>query len=143
MPSFDPSRVIVTVGGVNIQGFADGVPIKASRAGDNATFTVGLDGHTGAVINPNKSGEITLTLLQTSASNAVLTSMFKLSAQGFIGSPSVPISITDLSSTGTSVFAAKCHLKRAPDLELGLEIGKPEWVFYAEDIRIVYAGSVL
>ena len=56
--TYDPTKMVVVVGGVIVSGFADGDFITAKRDEDLYMKRVGADGHVARARNGNKSGTI-------------------------------------------------------------------------------------
>ncbi len=71
--TYDPKEVIIIVGVAPMGGFADGSFITINRINDTFSKVSGTDGVVSRAKSNDKSGEITLTLAQTSPSNDVLT----------------------------------------------------------------------
>lgn len=136
--TYDPKKVAIVIGGVPMSGFADDTFVKVSRKEDLFTMYVGADGETARAKSNNRSGEMTLTLAQTSPSNDVL-SAFHL-ADELDNAGVVPILIKDLS--GTSVFfSAAGWIRKAPDAEFGKEINTREWVFDLAAVDVFVGGN--
>jgi hypothetical protein len=82
MKTYDPTKIIVTVGPYVIGGFAEGSMVKAERNVDAYKLTVGAKGDAVRFKTADRSGRITLTLLQSSGSNGQLTSLALLDENG-------------------------------------------------------------
>ena len=98
--TYSPADVAVIYGGAIISGFANGTFITVSRDEDAFMKSVGADGEVCRSRNANRSGSITLTLLQSSASNDVMSAF--AAADALSGAVPLPIQIKD--NTGTSAF---------------------------------------
>ncbi len=129
--SYDPKQVLIIVGGVPMQGFADGSFATIERDEDAFTKIVGSDGEVSRAKSNNKSGLLTLTLHATSPSNDVLSgfaSLDELSNSGV-----VPVFVKD--NSGRSVFvSAEGWVRRLPSSEYSNEITNREW---AIDLGVV------
>lgn len=140
--SYDPSQVIVTVGGVILSGFSDGDSIAARREEDNYFTRVGTDGGVARARNANKMGEFEFRLLQTSAVNDLLSALVATNDLVNDGLAVVPISVVD--GSGRSLAAAtQCWIKTLPELILGKEVSERTWIFNAADLRIFYGGNAV
>jgi hypothetical protein len=136
--TFDPSLVILTVKGVPIGGYADGTGVKVSRSEDSFSMVTGMDGVTSRAKSTNKSGEVTITLAQTSPSNAFLSALCALDEAQNKGV--VPVMISDLS--GTSVYASGTGwIKKPADAEFGKEVSNREWVVSCADLKMHSGGN--
>lgn len=58
---------------IQFQGFMDGEFLEIEYAEDQVTLHIGTDGTVSAVLNPNKLAYVTVTLAQTSPTNAELS----------------------------------------------------------------------
>lgn len=136
--TYDSKQVIVLVGTAIISGFADGTFVNVMRSSDAFTKQSGADGEVSRSKSNDKSGEITITLAQTSPSNAVLQSLAitdEISNDGI-----VPIAIKDLSGTSTFVSAFG-WVRKSADAEYGKDITNREWVLDCVDLDILNGGN--
>ncbi len=136
--SYDPGQVVLTVGGVPINGFADGTFISVERSEDSFTKTSGADGIVSRARSRDKSGEITITLAQTSPSNDVLTALN--ATDETTGAGVVPVQCKDLSGR-TVLFTAFAWIRKPPAVEFGKEISDREWVMDCADLDMNVAGN--
>ena len=138
--SYDPKDVVVNVGGVPMQGFADGTYINVTRSNDSFTSVSGADGEVARAKSNDKRGEMTLTLLQTSLSNDVLSGFAKLDEAANAGV--VPIIIKDLTGL-TVLFSGNGWIKKPADFERGKEIANAEWSLELADMDVFIGGVAL
>ena len=136
--TYSPENVKVTVGGAPISGFADGTFIKVSRASDAFTKVTGADGSVTRVKSADKSGEITITLMQSSQSNAILQAIALVDETS--GKGVVPIAILEL-NTGNAFVTGSAWIKKVPDAEFGKETTNREWVFDCSELNVFNAGN--
>lgn len=138
--SYDPARVICTVGGVILSGFSDGDMITARRDEDMYFMRVGADGGVARARNANKAGEFEFRLLQTSKVNDLLSSLLATNDLTNDGTIVVPIGVVD--GSGRSLAAAtQCWIKSIPEAIFGKEVSERIWVFSAADLRIFHGGN--
>jgi len=71
--SFDPAQVSVIIGGVEMSGFSDGTFIEVSIDGDDWELIKGADGDIVRAKKQNRVSTLSLTLLQTSHCNDILS----------------------------------------------------------------------
>jgi len=136
--TYDPKQVQLIIGLVPISGFADGEFINIERDEDTFTKISGADGEVSRAKSNNKMGELSVILLQTSASNDIL-SAFML-ADELANSGVIPIFIKD--SLGlTTLFAAEGWVKKPPAITFDKEIGEREWVFDLANVDIFVGGN--
>jgi len=136
--TFDPKQVIVNIGLQQIGGFADGEFINVSRDEDSFTKVSGADGEVSRSKSNNKMGELTLTLLQTSSSNDILSGFMLADELGNSGIFSV--FIKDALGLST-IFAAEGWIKKAPDTTFDKELGNREWVIDLANFDVFVGGN--
>jgi len=136
--TLDPAKVVISVGGVPISGYADGTFIRVERSSDMFSKVIGADGKTARAKSNDRSGTVILTLLQTSPSNDVLSGLAILDE--LQNSGVVPIGATDLSGA-TTIFSGTGWVRKMPDWEAGKEIGNIEWTIDCADLEIFIGGN--
>ena len=136
--TYDPKAVQVIIGGQQMSGFADGDFISAERDADMFTKHVGSDGEASRAKSNDKSGRLTLTLSQTSASNDILAAF--AAADELDNSGIVPILIKDTLGTST-LFAGHGWVVKQPVFTAGKEIGDREWMLDMARIDIFIGGN--
>ena len=128
--TFDPSKVTLSMGGVNIGGFADGTFISAERSNDSYSKTVGADGDTTRVRSVDKSGEVTITLSQTSPSNKTLSDLARDDEEG---KGVAPLLVKDLSGD-TLLEAAFAWVRKPANVTYAKEVETREWIIDTADL---------
>jgi hypothetical protein len=162
--SYDPSQVSVSIGlpvgplGVAVTipnlppglaipwilgGWAPDSFVMAERAEDAVTSITGADGETCDSVSANENGSITLTLMDSSVSNTVLSLLLKaftnrLTPVRFV----FPVTITDASSLTTVAFSQYCTVRKVAPLARGAQTGTNEWTLNAPNLEIFHAGRV-
>lgn len=140
MQTYDPKDVIVVVKAKQIDGFAPGTFIKVSRNEDAFTFQPSNSGGGARSRNPNKSGTVEITLLNSAPSNATLSAQAladELSASG-VGE----FLVKDRRTDGAQCQAQNMWIKKVPDWERAKELGETTWTFETDDLNITHAGLV-
>lgn len=135
--TYDPKNVIVTVDGTNLSGFADGTFVTVERASETFTKVVGAYGEVARVKSADRSGSMTITLMQTSNSNLFLNSLANRDEQSSDGI--VAIQVKD-STTNTTINAREAWIKTKPKAEFGKDMGNREWVFELADVTLNHGG---
>ncbi len=136
--TYDPSMAVLVVNGIPIGGYADGTGIKVSRSNDAYSKVTGMDGVTSRAKSVDRSGEIVITLAQTSPSNDVLSALAALDEAQNTGV--VAVIITDLS--GRSVYSsAKAWIRKPADAEFGKEISNREWTLDCAELAVFSGGN--
>lgn len=136
--TFDPKQVQVIIGGNIITGYADGEFINLERDENTFSKVVGADGEVSRAKSNNKAGTLTLTLLQTSASNDILSGI--MIADELSNSGIVPVFIKD--SLGTSnLFAGEGWVQKPPAFTGDKEITNREWVIDLAQVEVFIGGN--
>lgn len=133
---YNPKEVTLTVAGNIITGFADGSFVSIERNEDSWTLQVGTDGEGTRSKSNNKSGRVTFQLMQSSASNDILSGLFVLDEATSGGA--VPVMV----KYKNSVFIAEtAWITRPASVEYGREAGPREWVLETDVLSMKHAGQ--
>lgn len=139
--TYDPSQVIVSINASglssNLSGFADGTFISVERAVETFSKVVGAGGEVARVKSADRSGTLTLTLMQTSNSNLILNALADADEQS--GAGLFSIQIKDL-TTGGDIQATEAWIKGKPKVEFGKDLSNREWVFEFASVSINPGG---
>lgn len=107
--NYDPMKVSVIVDGRIITGFSDASMVVITRSEDIVSTAVGTQGDVVYSENANRSGTITLSLQETSASVDFLRGIAR-------GRKEVSVVISDANKTPTEVTSAnRCRVTKIPD----------------------------
>jgi len=136
--TYNPREVIVTFRGVPLSGFTDGTFIEGSRNNPSWNTSVGADGEGVRAKSNDKSGTVTLTLLQSSASNLSLATLAQLDE--LAGEGSGQLEVVDLSGT-TVMSAADAWIQQPADISFGQEKEDRVWVFETDDLFMLHGGN--
>ncbi|MDR2952562.1 MAG: DUF3277 family protein [Treponema sp.] len=124
--NYDPKKVILTFGGVPITGFTEGTFIGIA-ANDSDAFKkkVGADGEVGRAQSNDNTHNVTITLMQSSASNDYLSNIFN--ADRLSGTQMLPLSITDLNGKSLRSWP-QAWIKGDPNWDFAKELSDRQWV---------------
>lgn len=136
--TYDPQKVIISVGDVTVTGFAKGTFVKVSREEDGFSKVVGADGQVSRTRNANRSGSIEITLKASAASNDLLSAY--AAADELAGTGVKPVQIKDGSGT-TVCSAANAWIKKIPDVERGKEETEVTWALDCDVLNISVGGT--
>lgn len=126
MRLYDARDVNVIVDGSYLTGLADGSFVACEKTEDNYTPHVGGQGEVDVARNVNPLGTITVTLKQTSPSNALLN---RLSRSGqFFAARMIDRNIPETVAGGS-----QCWIQKPAKIERGAEIGSQEWTIVVGD----------
>ena len=131
MASFRADRVIVTVKGQILHGFAPGSFVTAEMAQDRFSLEKGADGEAAWMENLDDSGMVTVNLMQASTSNADLEA---IAALGEI----VQVQVAD--HNGTTLIRGTSRIKRKPNAEFSNQFVPRAWEFLCEKLEIIHGG---
>ena len=122
--SFDPKEISLTLGTHIVSGYADGTFAAFAQNRDTYALTVGADGEGTRVKSNDRSGRLTITLLKSSSSNAVLSALANSDAQS-------PCILKD-NNGSTLTSAANAWLVRQADYEYSNEETTVEWIIESD-----------
>lgn len=138
--TYSPDRVLVSFGGVLINGFANDTFIEVERDEDTFMKYTGSLADVARTRNLNRGAKVTLTLMATAAVNDEL-SLIALDDENAVDIDTVfSFEIKDISG---EMF---CHaeiswIQKMPKVERGKESGTIQWVFDCADMEIFPAGN--
>jgi hypothetical protein len=116
--TYDPKKVLISLGSHSVSGYSDGTFVSIEPNGDGITKKVGCDGEIVRSIDPDQSATVTLTVLQTSATVAFCQQMYNRDRT--TGEGTFPILIKDMK--GGLIFAAQeAWVVNAPTREFAKE----------------------
>jgi hypothetical protein len=141
--TYDPKKVIVVVGGVPLSGFGDKM-VKCTRSTDTFTKKVGVDGIATRSHQHDRSGEIVITLEQSSPSNDVMSALHKLDEETNGGI--VPVLIKDAlpasGSIGSTFVAAKAWIRKPADADYEKNSTDREWTLDVDEFEVFLGGNL-
>ena len=136
--TYDPAQVALIFGGVEIGGYADGTFVTVARDEDAFSLQIGTNGEGVRSKSNNKSGTFTFTLLQSSASNAILSAIAQLDELTNAGV--FPAMVKD--NSGSSIHTAEtAWIQKVPDSEYSKEAGPREWVIRTNNLQPFVGGN--
>lgn len=142
METYDPKLYTVVVAALPIdaEGYADGEFIKVERDTDGWTDVAGTGGGVARAKQHDKRATVTLTLLQTSPMNAVLSTLAVLDDESDNGAGVGPFLLKDRG--GLSVYAAAaCWVARMPDVTLEKNVVARQWKIRIAKLKAFEGGN--
>ena len=139
----DVHATIVGPGGAFALGAGAGVAeegISIESTGEIDTMLIGADGEGQHTLHADKSGRISIRLLKTSPTNALLSAMLAFQRTGGSTHGQNTIVVTD-TNRGDVITARQCAFSKVPPLSYGKEAGIVEWEFTAVKIDPVLAAG--
>jgi len=137
---YDPADVLFVFAGIPISGYADGTFVTAERNNDSFNLNVGSNGDATRAKSNDKSGVVTFTLIQSSASNAALSAILAIDENTPSGDGIGPILIKD--GQGDTLIAAETAWLRKPaNVTYAREAETREWVLETDNLQMFVGGS--
>lgn len=130
--TYDPSKKIITFGGVPIQGFIDGDAVTVAPEADEFETVVGTDGEVTRSYQNNPIRTATVRLMASSTSNDYLSTQADLKRVAILY-------VAD--GSGTTEFEGPAWVARRPDRSLGRSVGENEWTFTMVSQTEVIGGN--
>ena len=136
--TYDPGSVTSILGGVPLTGYADGSMITIERNSETFMQEVGAQGDVTQIRSRDKTGKMTVRLLQSSVSNDFLTRLYQQDELN--GSGSGALLVTDLS--GRSVARGiGVRVSKIPPLSFAKEGEVREWEFIIAILELDIRGN--
>lgn len=136
--TYVPEEVSVIVNGVALSGYGPDTFVVVEREVPTFEKTVGADGEVARRKSANKSGTITITLMQTASDNATLSALLALDEESVTGT--FPLLIKD-NSGNTLCSAENGWVSTYPPVEFANDLGTREWVIEADSINMIIGGN--
>lgn len=138
LKQYDPGKVSFIAAGFTITGFSKDSFIKAERRENSFNMAVGAEGHVARSKNNDKTGTITISLMQTAESNLVLTGL--MTSDELSGNSTFPVLVRD-SSGYTILNAANAWIEKAPAITFSNEVQNVDWVFGCAELNMIVGGN--
>ena len=136
--TYDPKQFAVILGANILDGFADDDFIEVERDEDAWSKKVGVDGETTRAKSNNKSGKVVIRLMQSSASNDVLSAL--AITDDATGKGTFPITCRD--GTGRSAFFSDtAWVKKFPKSTWKKGVAVWEWTIDTGSLDIFIGGN--
>lgn len=140
LKTYDPGQHDVIFAGRLLEGFGEDTFIAIAVEAPGFSDRVGVDGEVTRAKSYDRRATISVTLMQTSQSNDVLSAIYEADRAAPNGAGVGGVRVVDRS--GTTVFeASKAWIQREPDAELGREAGERVWEIRCADYRGNHGGN--
>ena len=136
---YSPDLVDVIWNGITITGYADGTFIDVEREVDTFTKKVGSLGDVARSKSLNRSGKITITVMDTHPVNDLLAALIIEDEQ--FATAVGPFTLKDRSGT-SEVRATEAWIMKVPKMGRAQQSGNNVYVFEAASIYIKHGGSL-
>jgi len=135
---YDPKQVVLSLGGVAVEGYADGTFITAQRNNQTFNLVSGASGETVRAKSNDKTGTLEITLLQSSATNDWLSGKM-LADEGPTNAGKFSVAMIDKNGT-TVVSAVEGWVQQPPAVEYGKELGERTWTIECGELLFLVGG---
>lgn len=138
--TYDPKQVVVTFGGVELNGFSEDSIIKIKPMSKGIESIVGCHGDVVRTISPDRRHEVTINLLQTSSGNDYLSTIHTRDLSE--GDGILPLVIKDLSGN-TTFYDSQAWIVNKPEVKRGDDAkkGETEWTLQAAGSTLFVGGN--
>lgn len=137
--TYDPANVQIICGGVPISGFADGTFLDLAFDEDQFSKTVGADGEVSRAKSNNNTATVTISLMQTSESNDVLSAF--ANADRLNGGGSFPFLVKEIGSGTTLAFSQSAWIKKFADVTYSKDTEAREWTIDTGQLDVLVGGN--
>jgi hypothetical protein len=137
--NYSPDDVKCAFFGITITGFAEGTFIEIEREVDTFTKKVGALGDVARSRSLNKSGKITITVMDAHPINDLLATV--ISDDEFDGSQAGPFTMKDLFGN-TEVRATNAWCMKVPKVTRAQASGNVVYVFEAASLFIKHGSQI-
>ena len=132
--TYNPKEVLVSFGSHIVSGYAEDSFITIDPSGDGITKKVGCDGEIVRSVNPDDTGVIKLTVLQTSDTNSWLQQ--RVNQDRTNGEGMFPVLIKDLKG-GMIASTDAAWATRFASRGFGRESANREWEIHTGSLNLV------
>jgi|WetSurMetagenome_2_1015567.scaffolds.fasta_scaffold23242_2 hypothetical protein len=141
MKEYDSNEVDVIVAGIPIaSGRGKGEFLKIAANTNAFTHVKGVDGQGSRARTHDDSALATITVMQTSDSNALLSALYTLDTNAPGGAGVGPFLVKD--KQGTSIFAAaECWIEKIPEVTYAGEVGERQWPIRIDSLKPFVGGN--
>lgn len=140
MKVYDPDQVTVSFAGIVMQGFADGSFVSISQESDDFSDVVGTDGEVSRSKTNDRRATITFKLMQTSASNVLLSAISNADRDAPAGAGVGALMIRD--RQGTSLYRAdEAWISKPPDVDFDRGATSREWTLRCARLQRTDGGN--
>lgn len=129
--TYNPEKCQIVLGAAPVTGFADGSFVTVEQDEDSWSLKAGADGEVARSKRVARTGTMTLTLLATSISNAILTALHE-------ATDPFPVLIKE---GGTVIFAADGWVQKPAAFERGTDVSDTEWTIRLAHVDLSHAGN--
>ena len=121
--TYDPELVVITINDLYISGFGEDSKIECEKNENSIEPKVGVDGIVHYSKSADKTGTITLTLMNTSLSVPYMRELAR-TQENF------NLSVVDMNEVGENIVSDDCVILKDADIIIGKEVEGIEFEIY-------------
>lgn len=137
---YDANRVKIILGGIIMQGFADGDFLDITYVSDQFMDVAGTDGEVSRSKTNDGRATVTIRLMQTSKTNALLSALVNTDLNADGGAGVGAFLVTDLSGQ-TILKSENAWIKKIPDQTFGREAQERAWTVMCDNLISFVGGN--
>ncbi len=140
LTTYDPDDVSAVFAGIPIAGYADGTFVEIEQDEDDFSLTVGSDGEACRAKTNNRAASMTVTLLQSSATNDLLSAKRNADILTPSGDGIGAFMVKDNSGT-TVCNAQKAWIVKPPAVVYSRGVEARAWTFKTDSMDWFVGGN--
>jgi hypothetical protein len=125
-----------------VSGYSEDSIVNIERNAETFTMYTGADNTSTRIYNANKSAVITLSLQQTSASNDILSQLYRNDADSRDSSGLFSLSIVDASGR-SKYFSDDAYIGVVPNSAFANSMQTRDWVLHAHNLDTFIGGNAV
>lgn len=144
--TYAPGRLIIVLTqestGIahEVTGFSEDAIVQIERMAETFTMYTGADNTSTRIYNANTSATFSLSLQQTSATNDILTALYKSDIESLDSTGMFSIHVKD-SSGRSDFFSDEAYIGVVPNSNFNNSMQTREWVIHASNLETVIGGN--
>jgi len=137
---YEARGLLINLGPIIAGGFADGEFITISRTKSTFEMVEGADGKVTRFKNASFSATVTVSLMQTSATNDLFSALLQVDRNARNGAGILPFRLRD--SNGRSLYtAAEAWIMSDPDISFDRGPTTRQWTIGCADLQMFTGGN--
>lgn len=141
MKTYDPAKFDIVFAGRHLnEGVAEGTFLTVKRTTPGFSSKAGVDGEVTRTRSHDRRATATLTLMQTSEVNDILSAIFAADLAATVGQGVGAFFVQDRSGT-TVIEASKAYIADDPEFKLDATASERVWTFELSDVTMVHGSN--
>lgn len=140
MKVFDPSQFNIVFAGVTMAGFSEDTMCKFEFDSPSMSDVAGVDGEVSRSKNMDRRAKLTVSLMQTSATNTLLSALYNSQRLSQNGADVAALRVEDLNGS-LVITGAESWIMEPPKPTYGKSAKEYEWVFRIANCEAFFGGS--